>query len=331
MGMHRTISYLLPVLLGVLGITNGRSVAYAVYFYPSGSLLYELLYLDDSCSERDLGHSFYFYGNPYDTAFVSTNGNVSFGAMGYPGFVSNPFPPSWLPLIAPLLMDRYYYTGITGGIYINPGPQWCAVTWRDTTEYYTPQNKATFQLVLFQDTNVIRCAYGDVDFISWGWTYTARHNVGISAGMVTGKYIHSFEEPDVGELDDTVFYYWPTDPIASDYVQRDSYITGQWRSLCEAGYDTGFGEDWSPEELEQLYDLYLQQDGYVAVDDRTWYYTDFDYSAIGYSVGDHWIDSDGYSHIYLGSGLTTLPEPSSLLLLSAGLVACSLLRKLRAR
>ncbi|MEW6535556.1 MAG: hypothetical protein AB1454_08025 [Candidatus Auribacterota bacterium] len=93
----------------------------------------------------------------------------------------------------------------------------------------------------------------------------------------------------------------------------------QWAYLAKAGYSQEFGElfgeDWSKDEVDALYALYLAGSGSVEIDGETWYYTPNDFS--GRTYGDYWVEN-GKKYIYLGSGLTTdnpVPEPVSVILL----------------
>jgi hypothetical protein len=87
------------------------------------------------------------------------------------------------------------------------------------------------------------------------------------------------------------------------------------------------GQNWSFEDVATLQNLYLAGGGQASVDGETWYYTATEYSTSGtwggaHAIGDAWVDSQGYKHIYLGSGLTTapVPEPATYAQLMAGLL-----------
>lgn len=129
-----------------------------------------------------------------------------------------------------------------------------------------------------------------------------------------------------------------------DYGFKHIYLNGfqgittfdrstQWEYIAIAGRSTVFNETWTLSEVDQLLNLYAIQTGSILIDGELWYYTLDDYSEPGswggaHAIGDYWVDSRGFKHIYLGAGLTTesVPEPTSIILLGCTLLG--LLRKL---
>ncbi|MEW6535762.1 MAG: PEP-CTERM sorting domain-containing protein [Candidatus Auribacterota bacterium] len=130
-------------------------------------------------------------------------------------------------------------------------------------------------------------------------------------------------------------FYWP-------YIQVDYTPTPQSIAAGLVDYaEETLGNDWDEADLFDLSFLYMSG-GSVTVDGEVWYYTSNEFNTDGswggaHSIGDAWIDGNGYKHIYIGSGVTTdpslagsggeggdpiaIPEPTSIVLLLTGVVA----------
>ncbi len=98
-----------------------------------------------------------------------------------------------------------------------------------------------------------------------------------------------------------------------------------------------FTEDWLVNDVDILYSFWssAQQGEFIEIDGEKWYYLDDDDDVFsGHAVGDYWTDTSGNKFVYLNGGLSTkdptqvpVPEPASILLLTAGVTA--LFRRLR--
>ena len=109
------------------------------------------------------GFEFAFGDQVYTSAFVNSNGSVTFGEadrfLFFGGLLELLIGP---PRIAPLLMDLDPSAAEgEGGVYVNFLPHRMRVTWLEVPEYDS-QNSNTVQVTLF-DTGRINIVYGEVD------------------------------------------------------------------------------------------------------------------------------------------------------------------------
>lgn len=122
----------------------------------------------NSYQEVDLGFGFRFYGDSYSSAFVGTNGYLTFGNGATSSF--NSALPSYA---APnnaiyALWDSLYPTGGEAGqIYgRRTGPNEYVIQWEQVTHCCSNSNPESFQIVLNGVDNTITLAYEDVSFTS---------------------------------------------------------------------------------------------------------------------------------------------------------------------
>ncbi len=112
--------------------------------------------MDDNIAGVPIGFSFPFCGNNYSTAYVTTNGHISFnsGASAYNNFNSSNPTSSMLPFVAPLWDDLSSYP--TGSVtYLTSGTapdRIFTVEWKEASWYYTGSPHATlsFQVKLYE-------------------------------------------------------------------------------------------------------------------------------------------------------------------------------------
>jgi hypothetical protein len=141
---------------------------------------------DDSVVSAGLGFTFDFYGNARSTAFISTNGLITF-VSGNSSYSSRPLgtplsPPQptiavlWDDWMTPRTGDAVYYQ--TAG---SPGSQQFIVQWNRLEGFSFSPSTVTFQAVLFEGSNSIEFRYQDVDSGD-GRSFGANSTVGIGAG-----------------------------------------------------------------------------------------------------------------------------------------------------
>ncbi len=128
-----------------------------------------LLLADDDFETAPLGFDFNFYGQPYDSAFVSSNGFLTFGTGSKehrPEDLSGRSTAD-LPLIAPFWDDLNPEFG--GKVLFetrgDAGSRTFIVQWDDVPFFAsgTPDEAATFQLILFEGSDEILFQYLDVE------------------------------------------------------------------------------------------------------------------------------------------------------------------------
>ncbi|MBI4468974.1 MAG: hypothetical protein HY650_06610, partial [Acidobacteria bacterium] len=116
---------------------------------------------DDASSSQALGFNFPFYNVNRTTAFVNSNGNLTFGSGDADSTPSIAEFASGSPRIAPLWNDFNPATTVNpNGVFYRSaaGPTRAIFTWTSVPEFNTT-NSNTFQVVLFSDGR-IRFTYG---------------------------------------------------------------------------------------------------------------------------------------------------------------------------
>jgi hypothetical protein len=114
-----------------------------------------VVFSDDDSIYRQVPFTFRFYGRPYQTIFINSNGNVTFGMPDRSGYWSESAFLGGPPRIAPLWGDLNPAGG--DGMFIKSSPDQLTITWKKIPEYGA-KNGNTFQLVLSPD-GVIRFHY----------------------------------------------------------------------------------------------------------------------------------------------------------------------------
>ena len=174
----------------------------------------ELGNLDDGYWKIPLSFTFYLYGNPYDTLYLNTNGNVTFGS-GYTSYSSTGFPDIAGPdMIAAIWQDIDLRSDFTdNGIYYKDDGSKIIIIWNQVgywNQNYLPNN--TFQLILSNGTDPYLGAPNNAQF--------AYDNMEWAVGDVTGS---SGFDPDVaGSL-------------------TESFLT---QSFATAGAQSEFGDQY---------------------------------------------------------------------------------------
>ncbi len=156
---------------------------------------------DGSLGPVNLGFTFYLFGTPYNSAYINTNGNITFAApLGQ--FTAIGFPNA-LPMVAPFWADVDTRTPASG----NRGKAWyrlytdrLVVTWDSVGYFSNAVDKVnTFQVTIFANasgllTEDVVFAYGDMQWTTgsasggnggFGGTPAA---VGVNEGGSGGHY-----------------------------------------------------------------------------------------------------------------------------------------------
>lgn len=147
---------------------------------------------DDNYLSVPLGFNFSFYGETYNSIWVSTNGLVSFGTVGTSSYSNVAIPNTSTPnnFIAAMWDDLYPRTASPAGIYsyvTGTAPnRVMTISWNDIQRYSSSPSGATFQVNLYEGTNNIVLQYRDVDFGTATYNGGRDATVGIENG--TGEF-----------------------------------------------------------------------------------------------------------------------------------------------
>ena len=193
------------------------------------------LYDDGVSQVISLGFDFYFFGNLYDSVYISQNGFISFTsqANGCCGGMPLPSFTEWNEQIAP----SFQYINLNNSIFAMwsdladfnaPGNPYYKSTgnsfvagWYGVDELGTA-NKFTFEISLFSD-NSFSINYGGFDYAGvTGRTFTSGYQ-----GDQAGEYYQIFNGTDPSSLQNTTYFVQssevtppppppPEDPIAPD-------------------------------------------------------------------------------------------------------------------
>ncbi len=185
---------------------------------------------DDWTEHRDLGFTFTFYGVDYTSIYINSNGNLTFGHANWTYDLTN-IPSESYRIIAPLYGDlNPAFDGIGGtmDVFYNvigsaPNRQ-AVITWNIVPEFSSVEPN-TFQVILFEGTNVILFGYNGLTTDGFNWTSSAM-SVGISSG--TGSYINVASGSAILDLDGTNLMFLPVDASATDYALiRECSVSSQ--------------------------------------------------------------------------------------------------------
>jgi len=121
---------------------------------------------DDQTALVNLGFSFNFYGNNYTSAFVSSNGFLSFTdnnqgcCDGYalPGPINNSIFVGWTDLIRITTGSNQFYQTIG-----DPGSYKFVVGYYNNSEFYDQATQNSLEMILHQTSNDIEFQYGEMD------------------------------------------------------------------------------------------------------------------------------------------------------------------------
>jgi len=117
---------------------------------------------DDQTALVNLGFSFNFYGNNYTSAFVSSNGFLSFTnnnqgcCNGYalPGPIDNSIFVGWTDLIRITTGSNQFYQTIG-----DPGSYKFILGYYNVSEYYNSATQNSLEMILHQTSNDIEFQY----------------------------------------------------------------------------------------------------------------------------------------------------------------------------
>ena len=101
---------------------------------------------DDEVAQVQLDQTFAFYGDSFDSVYVSTNGNLNFS--GNSGFSNVGFPSATSgAMIAPLWADLTLFQN--SRILEQQGDGYFGITWKSMSTWFDLQQKHTFQVLVF--------------------------------------------------------------------------------------------------------------------------------------------------------------------------------------
>lgn len=117
---------------------------------------------DSGTGALPIGFTFCFFGNSYTQFYIGSNGWISFTAGQSTGFVSSAIPNAgFVPKNCIMGPWQDWHPGIAGGPYISyrtAGTAPCRrliVTWSNVPMYSCTNLKGTFQIIIYETTNLI--------------------------------------------------------------------------------------------------------------------------------------------------------------------------------
>jgi len=157
---------------------------------------------DDDFINVDIGFPFEFFDQVYTSVSISSNGYLTFGAMGME-YINSPVPVPMAPnaLIAPFWDDLVPHPS-KGGVFYETRETKCGgqfiVSWVEYLGWdsyfgFTP-NGATFQVVLCEDDRSIQFNYQDVLFSDSDYDNGASATVGLEDETGTKSSLYSYNE-----------------------------------------------------------------------------------------------------------------------------------------
>jgi hypothetical protein len=200
---------------------------------------------DDAFQQNiPVGFSFTYLGTPYTQFSVSTNGWMSFanGAI-FDAFSPNLYSTTTNGVLAPWWDDLttsaivYQTTGA-------PGSQVCTIQWTSLSYYFTSTRTITYQVKLYEGTNVIEFIYGSTP------TGTINNSESASIGIKSmtggnGQYLDAVTGSAFTGNSSLQSDRWPTynfrfSPGAPTALPAGTYtvgVAGTYRNLNEAAAD----------------------------------------------------------------------------------------------
>ncbi|HYW31652.1 MAG TPA: PEPxxWA-CTERM sorting domain-containing protein [Gemmatimonas sp.] len=106
--------------------------------------------------------TFSFYGNVYNTVYVSTNGMLAFGAVDVGAVNSNFSTPQLGTPIVAAYWDDLLFDG-PAALYGLTVDNVTTIEWNSALYYFDTNNRVTFQAIINSASGVITLNYGDVD------------------------------------------------------------------------------------------------------------------------------------------------------------------------
>jgi gliding motility-associated-like protein len=117
---------------------------------------------DSGTGALPIGFTFCFFGNSYTQFYIGSNGWISFSSGQSTGFVPSPIPnPAGIPKNCIMGPWQDWHPGVGPGPYISyrtAGVAPCRrliVTWSNCPMYSCTTTKGTFQLIIYETTNII--------------------------------------------------------------------------------------------------------------------------------------------------------------------------------
>jgi gliding motility-associated-like protein len=144
-------------------LTTSYSVV-SIPFAPSPTVGSTAVVMSDDSGTGALpiGFTFCFYGNTYTQFYIGSNGWISFSPAQPTGFVSAPIPNiGFVPKNCIMGPWQDWHPGIAGGPYIRYqtlGTAPCrrlVVSWNQCPMFSCTTTKGTFQIIIYESTNLI--------------------------------------------------------------------------------------------------------------------------------------------------------------------------------
>ena len=199
---------------------------------------------DDVSTEVPIGFQFPFYGNSYSSAWISSNGFITFNSSGAWYYTNYGIPDSNVPnnMIAPLWDDLYIYPPEavfyeTRGV--APNRQFI-VEWY-VEGYSSSPSDVRFEAILFESTGNILFQYQDVDFGNYR-DAGAQGTVGIENSDGTDGLEYSYNIPSLYSGLAILFYLHleaPHAAFSADIEMGDAPLTVKFRNLSTGDIDYG--------------------------------------------------------------------------------------------
>lgn len=148
---------------------------------------------DSGTGALPIGFTFCFFGNSYTQFYIGSNGWIAFTAGQSTGFTSSPIPNAgFVPKNCIMGPWQDWHPGIAGGPYISyrtAGTAPCRrliVTWSNVPMYSCTSTKGTFQIIIYETTNLIENHITQKLSCSWagGTAVNGIHNLPGTIGIV---------------------------------------------------------------------------------------------------------------------------------------------------